>query len=106
MKWTVVCPYPRLEPERGVAALVDGAQVALFRVYGGEVYALGNLDPISGAAVLSRGIVGSRGEVPTVASPMHKQAFDLRSGECLDQPGVRVPVYQVRVREGLVEVMT
>ncbi|MDG6105334.1 nitrite reductase small subunit NirD [Dactylosporangium aurantiacum] len=106
MKWTVVCPYPRLEPERGVAALVDGAQVALFRVYGGEVHAIGNLDPISGAAVLSRGIVGSRGDVPTVASPMHKQAFDLRSGECLDQPGVRVPVYPVRVRDGLVEVAT
>ena len=106
MKWTVVCPYPRLEPERGVAALVDGAQVALFRVHDGEVHALGNLDPISGAAVLSRGIVGSRGDVPTVASPMHKQVFDLRNGECLDQPGVRVPVYPVRVRDGLVEVAT
>ena len=106
MKWTVVCPYLRLQPERGVAALVDGAQVALCRVYDGDVYALGNLDPISGAAVLSRGIVGSRGDVPTVASPMHKQVFDLRSGECLDQPGVRVPVYAVRVREGLVEVAT
>ncbi|MGI5180733.1 nitrite reductase small subunit NirD [Dactylosporangium sp. CA-152071] len=104
MKWTVVCPFPRLEPERGVAALVDGAQVALFRTYDGDVHAIGNLDPISGAAVLSRGIVGSRGDVPTVASPMHKQAFDLRSGECLDQPGVRVPVYPVRVRDGLVEV--
>jgi nitrite reductase (NADH) small subunit len=104
MNWTVVCPYLRLEPERGVAALVDGAQVALFRVFDGGLHAIGNVDPISGAAVLSRGIVGSRGDRPVVASPMHKQAFDLTSGECLDAPGVRVPVYPVRVHDGMVEI--
>ena len=104
MKWTVVCPYPRLEPERGVAALVDGAQVALFRVYDGDVYALGNLDPISGAAVLSRGIVGSRGDVPFVASPAARQAFDLRTGRCLDDATVSVPSYGVRVVDGVVQV--
>ena len=27
-----------------------------------------------------------------------------RTGECLDRPGVAVPVYPVRVRDGLVEV--
>jgi nitrite reductase (NADH) small subunit len=32
-----------------------------------------------------------------VASPIHKQAFDLRTGECLDVPGVRVPTYDVHV---------
>lgn len=104
MKWIVVCPYLRLEPERGVAALVGGVQVALFRVFDGGLHAIGNVDPISGAAVLSRGIVGSRGERPVVASPMHKQAFDLISGECLDEPGVRVPVYPVRVHDGMVEI--
>ncbi len=55
--------------------------------------------------MLSRGIVGSRGEVPTVASPLHKQVFDLRTGACLDDETVAVPVYAVRVRDGLVEVM-
>ncbi|MER7275323.1 nitrite reductase small subunit NirD [Dactylosporangium sp. NPDC000244] len=104
MKWTVVCPYLRLEPDRGVAALVGGQQVALFRVFDGGVYAIGNLDPISGAAVLSRGIVGSRGDRAVVASPMHKQSFDLVTGECLDDPGIRVPVYSVRVNDGMVEI--
>ena len=102
MNWTVVCPYLRLEPERGVAALVDGAQVALFRVYDGDVYALGNLDPISGAAVLSRGIVGSRGELPVVSSPMFKQAFDLTTGRCLDDHSARVAAYDVSVVDGQV----
>ena len=54
--------------------------------------------------MLSRGIVGTRGAVPTVASPMHKQVFDLRTGACLDEPGDAVPVYPVRIRDGMVEV--
>lgn len=102
--WTVVCRFDRLLPERGVAALVDGHQVAVFRTFAGDVHALANRDPFSDAYVLSRGIVGSRGAVPTVASPMHKQVFSLVTGECLDEPGVVVPVYDVRVRDGDVEV--
>jgi nitrite reductase (NADH) small subunit len=102
--WTAVCRYRDLQPERGVAALVGAAQVALFRTFDGTLYAVGNQDPFTGAFVLSRGIVGSRGDIPTVASPLHKQAFDLRSGTCLDDPAAAVPVYPVRVRGGLVEV--
>ena len=104
MTWDIVCPYHRLEPERGVAALVGGTPVALFRLHDGTLRAIGNVDPFTGASVLSRGIVGSRGEAPTVASPLHKQVYDLRTGVCLDAPEVRVPVYPVRLRAGLVEV--
>ncbi|WP_406278991.1 nitrite reductase small subunit NirD [Embleya sp. NBC_00896] len=83
--WTAVCPYTHLIPGRGVAALIEGEQVAVFRDRSGELYALANRDPFSGAYVMSRGIVGRRGDVPTVASPMYKQVFDLRTGECLDE---------------------
>ncbi|MCF2529479.1 nitrite reductase small subunit NirD [Yinghuangia sp. KLBMP8922] len=98
--WTPVCRLDDLIPGRGVAALVDGAQVAVFRGLGDEVYAVGNLDPFSGAYVISRGIVGSRGGVPMVMSPMYKEAFDLRTGLCLDadDEAVALPVYQVRVQ--------
>ena len=78
--WVSVCRYDQLVPERGVAALVDGEQVALFRTFDGMLYAIGNRDPFSGAFVLSRGIVGSAGDAPTVASPVFKQVFDLRTG--------------------------
>jgi nitrite reductase (NADH) small subunit len=101
----VVCRYGDLQPERGVAALIGGVQVALFRTFDGAVHSIGNQDPFTGAFVLSRGIVGSRGEIPTVASPLHKQVFDLRTGACLDDDTVAVPVYDVRVRDDLVEVM-
>jgi nitrite reductase (NADH) small subunit len=103
-QWTVVCPYDNVEPERGVAALVGGAQVAIFRTYDGTLYAIGNRDPIAGANVMSRGIVGTRGDIPTVASPLHKEVYDLRTGECLDAPEVSVPTYRVRVRDGLIEI--
>ena len=102
--WTAVCAYDRIPVERGVCVLVDAEQVALFRTAEGDLHALGNLDPFSGAMVLSRGIVGSRGPAATVASPMFKQVFDLRTGRCLDDPDVGTPVHDVRVRDGQVEV--
>ena len=97
-----VCRVDQIEVEGGVAALVDGAAVAIFRTHDGNVFAMSNWDPFSQASVLSRGIVGTRGGVPFVASPMHKQAFDLRTGQCLDDAAVRVTTYDVQVDDGLV----
>jgi NAD(P)H-dependent nitrite reductase small subunit len=82
-----VCAIDDLEVERGRAALLGDVQVALFLLVDGSVHAVSNLDPYSGANVMSRGIVGTRGDAPTVASPLHKQVFDLRTGECLDPQG-------------------
>lgn len=103
-EWKPVCPLQRLPVERGVAALLDGEQVAVFRTGEGRLHAVSNLDPFSGAMVLARGIVGSRGDRPTVASPVYKQVFDLETGRCLDDPGVALVVHEVRVSAGIVEV--
>ena len=103
-RWHAVCGYDELPPDRGACALVDDRQIALFRTHDGLVYALSNHDPFSGAYVLARGIVGSRAGVPTVASPMYKQVFDLTTGRCLDDPAVSVPTYRVRVHGTRVEV--
>jgi nitrite reductase (NADH) small subunit len=102
--WQTVCRIEELLPERGVCALIDGVQVAVFRTFDDELHAVGNFDPISGAMVLSRGIVGTRQGSPTVASPVYKQAFDLTTGECLDADGVWIPVYSVRRTGDEVEV--
>ncbi len=62
-----------------------------------QLHAVDNVDPFSGASVLSRGIVGDAGGVPTVASPVYKQRFDLRTGRCLDDPSTaRAHVYDGR----------
>jgi nitrite reductase (NADH) small subunit len=101
--WTRVCRLDELTPGRGAVARVRGDQVAVFRVRtsdaADDVFALGNLDPFSGAQVLSRGIVGDAGGIPKVASPVYKQGFDLRTGACFDDPAVSVPSYPVTVSD-------
>ena len=99
-----VCDYDDLPIERGVRVLVGGEHVALFRMHDGAVHAIGAIDPFSGASVLARGIVGSRGADPFVASPMFKQRYDLQTGICLDEPSVQVRVYSVEVCDGRVRV--
>ena len=105
LTWVDVCAFDSLVPDRGVCALVGGRQVAVFRVSPtDELYAVSNHDPFSEANVMSRGIVGSRGDVPKVASPMFKQNFDLRTGLCLDDASKALAVFPVRERSGRVEV--
>ena len=108
--WTAVCEMDDLLPEVGVPAMVDGVQIALFRLADDQVLAVQQRDPYSGANVLSRGIVGSRADVATITSPMYKQVGNLATGECLDPVGkdpvdlrtcaVEVAGTQVRVSLG------
>ena len=102
--WIAVCPADRLIADRGAAALVEGHAVAVFLLGTGEVVAIDNVDPISGASVLSRGLIGDAGGVATVASPIYKQRFALDDGACLDDPSVRIAVHEARIVDGQVEV--
>jgi nitrite reductase (NADH) small subunit len=105
--WVAVCHLAVLEPERGVAVLVNGAAVALFRV-GDQVLGVSNVDPCSGASILSRGLVGHTdlgdGPVAYVASPLRKERFDLVTGRGLDVD-IELETWPVRVLDdGWVEV--
>jgi nitrite reductase (NADH) small subunit len=105
LRWVPVCELEDLVPERGVAALVEGRQIALFRVMPeNEVLAIANRDPFSNANVLARGIVGSVGDTVVVASPMYKQHFDLRAGRSLEDPDITVETFPTRIARGLVEI--
>jgi nitrite reductase (NADH) small subunit len=112
MPWERVCLLRDLLVERGAAALVGGVQVALFRLPDDTVRAVQQRDPFSGANVMSRGIVGTRGGVPTVAGPMYKQVFDLATGRCLDKVGFEpvdglgadLATWPVEVRDDVVHV--
>ena len=92
-----VCRLEDIVPNCGVCALVDGAQVAVFRLDDDRIFAVGNRDPFSGANVLSRGIVGDINGELVVASPVYKQHFSLLTGRCIEDGSVSVPVYQTRV---------
>ncbi|MFJ8827058.1 nitrite reductase small subunit NirD [Streptomyces sp. NPDC102467] len=95
--WFTVCDLALLTPGRGVAALLpDGRQAAVFLDRSGSVYAVDNTDPFTGAAVLSRGLLGSALGRPFVASPLLKQRFDLETGRCLDDETATVRAYPVR----------
>lgn len=103
--WTAVCRRDELEPLWGEAALVGASQIALFLLPDGRLFAVSNLDPATGAAVISRGIVGSKGDRPTIASPLHKDVYDLESGHCYTKPDtLRLPTWRVRERDGVIEV--
>lgn len=103
--WIKACALDFLIPNRGVAVLLPGGkQAALFRLPGDRLYAVGNIDPFGRAAVMSRGLVGDRKGEPTVASPLLKQVFSLIDGRCLDDDTKSLPVYDVRVVNGMVEV--
>ncbi|HTR00938.1 MAG TPA: nitrite reductase small subunit NirD [Candidatus Acidoferrum sp.] len=106
--WLTVCNESDLVPGSGVCALVETGgkpqQIALFRATpDGPVYAIGNYDPLGDANVLSRGIIGSLGERLVVASPLYKQHFDLQTGECVEDPSVKVPAWKTRVHNGQVQ---
>jgi nitrite reductase (NADH) small subunit len=105
-QWISVCALDDIVPNTGVCALVGGAQVAIFHVNAApneaQVFAIGNYDPNSNAAVLSRGLVGSLGERVVVASPIYKQHFDLQTGECIESPEHSVPAWPARIANGRV----
>jgi len=94
-----VCALEDIVPNAGVAALVDGEQVAIFRLDDDSVHAIGNRDPFSGANVLSRGIVGDLNGELVVASPVYKQHFSLRTGRCIEDASVSVPIYRALVEK-------
>lgn len=105
LEWTSACLLSRLIPGCGVAVLLRGGeQAALFLLDDGTLRAVGNIDPVGRAAVMSRGIVGDRAGEPIVVSPLLKQVYSLEDGRCLDDPSVHLPVYDVRVWAGVVQI--
>jgi nitrite reductase (NADH) small subunit len=101
-QWQRVCEAQDVGNFLGVRALINGQQVAIFNV-NNEFYALDAIDPFSNAAVLSRGIVGDVKGHLVVASPVYKQHFNLRTGECLEDASVKLTTFAVRNNQGVIE---
>ncbi|MFF2270832.1 nitrite reductase small subunit NirD [Agromyces sp. NPDC058136] len=102
--WLTACGIEELEPGWGEVALHGERQIALVRLGAEEVYAVDHHDPHTGAPVMARGIVGSRGERPTIASPLHKEVYDLGTGECFTDAALVLRTYRTRVVGGMLEV--
>ena len=104
LTWTDVCAVDDIVPDTGVCALVDEQHVAVFRLGEDRFFAIDNIDPKSGASVLSRGLLGTLGDRVVVASPLYKNHFDLHTGECIEMPEQLVRTPGVRVDGGRISV--
>ncbi len=103
--WKTICTVEDIPINSGRCALLGHHQVAVFRVREEGVqkfYAIDNRDPFSNANVLSRGIVGSLQERTVVASPIYKQHFCLRTGECLED-NIQLRTWPVRILGGQIQ---
>jgi nitrite reductase (NADH) small subunit len=106
--WRAVCTRQDLVLNSGVVALVGNLQVALFWVAStsGEpqLFAVDNRDPVSGANVIGRGLIGSLGGDLVIASPLYKQHYRLVDGTCLEDADLKLRTWPVRLVGDGVEV--
>ncbi|MFL0804795.1 MAG: nitrite reductase small subunit NirD [Agarilytica sp.] len=101
-QWQPVCKQEEIGRDIGVRALIGGEQVAIFNVKD-DFFAVSAIDPFTNAAVLARGIVGDLQGKVVVASPIYKQHFNLKTGECLEDESVSIKTYAVRKNNGHIE---
>jgi len=76
---------------QGKVVEVNGIEIALFNA-GGTFFASGSICPHE-SGPLGEGVL----EADTVICPWHGFDFDLKTGECLVDPELKVPCYPVKV---------
>jgi nitrite reductase (NADH) small subunit len=62
-----------------------------------EWYACQNLCPHKMEMVLSRGMIGSMGDIPKIACPLHKKTFSLHDGSNLNGEEYAIATYPVKI---------
>lgn len=103
--WHPACALDDIGVGSGTCVLVGDRQIALFRVDPDQVRAVQNQCPHRGSAVLHQGLVGDREGKAAVFCPLHKRAYGLHDGICLDGDDARLRVYPARVVAGSVEIL-
>ena len=103
--WIDVCSIDDLIPHAGVCALVEETQVAIFYMpEDNTVYAINNYDPFSLINILSRGLIGDIQGEPMVSSPIYKQHFNLKTGQCFEEDTVKVDTYMIQINNDRVQI--
>ncbi len=103
-EWIKVCESDDLQPNSGICTLVDGNQIAIFYLPKIEAaYSVSNFDPIGKANVLSRGLIGDKNGEPILISPLYKEHYSLKTGQCLEHEDIRLDTYLTRIEKGAVE---
>jgi nitrite reductase (NADH) large subunit len=104
-RWVPVGHADDFPIDGGATVKYGKSQIAVFNFASrGEWYATQNMCPHKKAFVLSRGIVGTAGDEPKIACPLHKKTFSLQSGESLQGEEYRIKTFRVKVEQGRVYV--
>ena len=86
LSWVDVGAVGDFVPGGGAAVLVSKSQLAVYNV-ADKWFCCQNFSPKNRTFAMSRGIVGDKKGVPSVADPVHKTVFSLATGECINEPG-------------------
>lgn len=96
--WVKACKTSDVPENGGACVLIKGEQIAIFNfTRRNEWFATQNLCPHKKQMVLSRGMIGSVGDIPKVACPFHKKTFSLQSGQCLSGDDFEIKTYPTKV---------
>lgn len=103
--WFLACNTSDVPENGGACVKYNNEQIAVFNFSRrNEWFATQNLCPHKQQMILSRGMIGSAGDVlePKVACPYHKKTFSLITGECLNSDECAIKTYPVKVLDGRV----
>lgn len=84
--------------EGGIAYLLPtNEQLAIFKIQG-QIFVTQNECPHKKENVLARGIIGNKQEQFTIACPMHKKLFDLKTGNAIQHTCGNLKIYKVIIK--------
>ncbi|PEH54996.1 non-heme iron oxygenase ferredoxin subunit [Yersinia kristensenii] len=99
MGWVSVCKVSYVKPDFPFSALVNNKRIGVY-ILDGEYFAMEDVCPHANA-LLTQGFMDGE----TVECPLHGALFDIRTGQCLREPGERdLNTYPVRISGDQIEV--
>ena len=97
-QWIHVGHVADFPADGGAAVKYGDVQIAVYNFASrGQWYACQNMCPHMNAFVLSRGIMGTVGDEPKVACPLHKKVFSLESGQSLSNEPYSLKVFPIKI---------
>jgi NAD(P)H-dependent nitrite reductase small subunit len=99
-QWVQMSGVDAVPANGGIAVRYGETQIAIYHfARRNQWYATQNTCPHRKDNVLARGILGSHGDEPKVACPLHKKTFSLLSGEGLNDPEYRIRTFSVQIKD-------
>ena len=89
-----IAAWDQLRENAGIQHIVSDLEIGLFKL-AGEVCAINGICPHVGGP-LGEGFEANG----KVYCPMHGWSFDLRTGRCTTNPGVKVDYFNTKVEDG------